>query len=146
MKTARSKEFTTPEGMKKAYETCVKEEIDALVVIGGNGSLTGARNFGMEFDFPVIGISQQAVFFNRYAVDMVPPRIKWFTTSEYVIGIPAARDDRDGYITRKVWNEVVVHFPVPLRKQKKIKPGHYKLYKYKDGFAFKRYEQLEEPV
>lgn len=99
-----------------------------------------------KFDFPVIGISQQAVFFNRYAVDMVPPRIKWFTTSEYVIGIPAARDDRDGYITRKVWNEVVVHFPVPLRKQKKIKPGHYKLYKYKDGFAFKRYEQLEEPV
>jgi 6-phosphofructokinase 1 len=56
LKTARSKEFTTPEGMQKAYETCVKEEIDALVVIGGNGSLTGARNFGMEFDFPVIGL------------------------------------------------------------------------------------------
>ena len=53
LKTARSKEFTTPEGMQKAYETCVKEEIDALVVIGGNGSLTGARNFGMEFDFPI---------------------------------------------------------------------------------------------
>ncbi len=50
LKTARSKEFMTPEGMQKAYETCVKEEIDALVVIGGNGSLTGARNFGMEFD------------------------------------------------------------------------------------------------
>ena len=41
---------------QKAYETCVNEEIDALVVIGGNGSLTGARNFGMEFDFPVIGL------------------------------------------------------------------------------------------
>lgn len=46
----------TPEGMQKAYETCQKEEIDALVVIGGNGSLTGARNFGMEFNFPVIGL------------------------------------------------------------------------------------------
>ena len=56
LKTARSKEFPTPEGMQKAYETCVKEEIDALVVIGGNGSLTGARNFGMEYDFPVIGL------------------------------------------------------------------------------------------
>ena len=56
LKTARSKEFMTPEGMQKAYETCVKEEIDALVVIGGNGSLTGARNFGMEFDFPCIGL------------------------------------------------------------------------------------------
>ena len=49
LKTARSKEFMTPEGMQKAYETCQKEEIDALVVIGGNGSLTGAWNFGVEF-------------------------------------------------------------------------------------------------
>ena len=56
LKTARSKDFMTPEGMQKAYETCQKEEIDTLVVIGGNGSLTGARNFGMEFDFPVIGL------------------------------------------------------------------------------------------
>ena len=56
LKTARSKDFMTPEGMQKAYDTCVKEEIDALVVIGGNGSLTGARNFGMEFDFPCIGL------------------------------------------------------------------------------------------
>ncbi len=56
LKTARSKEFMTPEGMQKAYETCVKEEIDALVVIGGNGSLTGARNFAMEYDFPVVGL------------------------------------------------------------------------------------------
>ena len=56
LKTARSKEFMTMEGMQKAYETCQKEEIDALVVIGGNGSLTGARNFGMEFNFPVIGL------------------------------------------------------------------------------------------
>ncbi len=56
LKTARSKEFMTPEGMQKAYETCIREEIDALVVIGGNGSLTGARNFAMEYDFPVVGL------------------------------------------------------------------------------------------
>ncbi|OYP50116.1 6-phosphofructokinase [Prevotella sp. P3-120] len=56
LKTARSKEFMTPEGMQKAYDTCIKEEIDALVVIGGNGSLTGARNFAMEYDFPVVGL------------------------------------------------------------------------------------------
>ena len=56
LKTARSKDFMTHEGRKKAYETCIKEKIDALVVIGGNGSLTGARDFGMEFDFPVIGL------------------------------------------------------------------------------------------
>ena len=56
LKTARSKEFMTLEGMQKAYEVCQKEEIDAVVVIGGNGSLTGARNFAMEFDFPVVGL------------------------------------------------------------------------------------------
>ena len=56
LKTARSKGFMTPEGMAQAYETCQKEETDALVVTAGNGSLTGARNFGMEFDYPVIGL------------------------------------------------------------------------------------------
>ncbi len=56
LKTARSKDFMTPEGRQKAYETCKKEGIDALVVIGGNGSLTGAWHFGVEFDFPVVGL------------------------------------------------------------------------------------------
>ena len=36
LKSARSKDFMTPEGRQKAYETCKKEEIDALIVIGGN--------------------------------------------------------------------------------------------------------------
>jgi 6-phosphofructokinase 1 len=56
LKTARSKEFTTVEGRQKAYETCQKEGIDALIIIGGNGSLTGAREFAMEHDFPCIGL------------------------------------------------------------------------------------------
>ena len=56
LKTARSQDFMTHEGKQKAYETCQREGIDALVVIGGNGSLTGARDFGMEFDFPCIGL------------------------------------------------------------------------------------------
>jgi 6-phosphofructokinase 1 len=56
LKTARSKDFMTMEGMQMAYETCKKEEIDALVVIGGNGSLTGAWKFGVEFDFTCIGL------------------------------------------------------------------------------------------
>ncbi len=56
LKSARSKEFTTPEGRKQAYETMKKEDIDALVVIGGNGSLTGARIFADEFNVPCIGL------------------------------------------------------------------------------------------
>jgi 6-phosphofructokinase 1 len=56
LKSARSKEFMTPEGMQKAYETLQREEINALVVIGGNGSLTGAKIFASEYDFPCIGL------------------------------------------------------------------------------------------
>lgn len=56
LRTARSKEFATPEGRKKAYDTLVKESIDALVVIGGNGSLTGAMKLAGEYDFPCIGL------------------------------------------------------------------------------------------
>ena len=56
LKTARSREFETPEGRQRAYENMQKRGIDALVVIGGNGSLTGARIFADEFDVPCIGL------------------------------------------------------------------------------------------
>ncbi len=50
LKTARSKEFMTVEGRAKAHDTMKKHEIDALVVIGGNGSLAGAQVFAREYD------------------------------------------------------------------------------------------------
>ena len=56
LRTARSKEFETAAGRKMAYETLRKESIDALIVIGGNGSLTGAMKLAEEYDFPCIGL------------------------------------------------------------------------------------------
>ena len=56
LKSARCLEFRTPEGRIKAYETIKKHKIDALIVIGGDGSFTGAMIFHSEFNFPVIGI------------------------------------------------------------------------------------------
>ena len=56
LKSARCDEFRTKEGRKKAYEQLNSEGIDAFVVIGGDGSFTGAMIFNQEFDFPVIGI------------------------------------------------------------------------------------------
>jgi 6-phosphofructokinase 1 len=56
LKTARCEEFKTVEGRQLAYDTLVKEEIDALVVIGGDGTLTGARIFASEFDYPIVGL------------------------------------------------------------------------------------------
>lgn len=56
LKTARSKEFLTVEGRQKAYENMCKYGMDALVVIGGNGSLAGAMELAREHDVPVIGL------------------------------------------------------------------------------------------
>lgn len=56
LKTARCAEFKTEEGRRLAYENLQKEGIDALVVIGGDGSLTGARIFATEYNFPIVGL------------------------------------------------------------------------------------------
>jgi 6-phosphofructokinase 1 len=56
LKSARSVGFRTPEGRQEAYNQLKKANIDALVVIGGDGSFTGALIFNQEFGFPVLGI------------------------------------------------------------------------------------------
>lgn len=56
LKTARSEEFMTLEGRRKAYHNMKDGKIDALVVIGGDGSLAGSRVFAAEFDVPVVGL------------------------------------------------------------------------------------------
>lgn len=56
LRTARSKEFMTVEGKTKAYQQLKRHGIDALVVIGGNGSLAGARELAEMFDYTCIGL------------------------------------------------------------------------------------------
>ncbi len=56
LRTARCDEFKTQEGRQKAYENMCQQGIDALVVIGGDGTLTGAREFATEHDVPIVGI------------------------------------------------------------------------------------------
>lgn len=56
LKTARCKEFQTTEGRAKAYQQLIKAGIDAVVVIGGEGSFTGALVFSEEYHYPLIGI------------------------------------------------------------------------------------------
>ena len=56
LKTARSKEFMTEEGRAKAYENLRRHHIDALIVIGGNGSLSGAQELAREHDIRIIGL------------------------------------------------------------------------------------------
>ncbi len=56
LKTARSEKFKTSEGMQEAYDTLIRHGIDALVVIGGDGSLTGARSFAQKYNVPIVGL------------------------------------------------------------------------------------------
>ena len=56
LKTARCEEFRSENGRKKAYDNIKKNEIDALVVIGGDGTFTGSMIFQKEFSIPIIGI------------------------------------------------------------------------------------------
>lgn len=55
LKSARSKEFLTPEGRKKAFEQLQKFEIEGLIAIGGDGTFTGAGIFFDEFGLPTVG-------------------------------------------------------------------------------------------
>lgn len=56
LKSARSKDFFTVEGRQRAYDNLKKEKIDALVVIGGDGTFAGAITLNKEHDFPIVGI------------------------------------------------------------------------------------------
>ncbi|GLU56820.1 6-phosphofructokinase [Dyadobacter frigoris] len=55
LKSARSKEFMTPEGRKKAYDQLMAHGIEGMVAIGGNGTFTGAMIFGNEYGIPTVG-------------------------------------------------------------------------------------------
>ena len=56
LKSARSEGFRTKEGRESAYNNLTKNGVEALVVIGGDGTFTGALSFSQEFGFPVMGI------------------------------------------------------------------------------------------
>ncbi|MBO7557056.1 MAG: 6-phosphofructokinase [Bacteroidaceae bacterium] len=56
LKSSPSKDFRSEEGRKKAFENIQKEEIDAVIVIGGDGTIHGARIFAQEYDIPCIAI------------------------------------------------------------------------------------------
>ena len=56
LKSARSNRFRTPQGRKEAYDQLVTNNIDSIVLIGGDGTFTGGLLFNTEFNFPVMGI------------------------------------------------------------------------------------------
>ena len=71
LKSARCDDFKTKDGRKRAFEQLKNARIDALIVIGGDGSFTGAMFFSKEYDIPVIGIPgtiDNDIFGNQYTI------------------------------------------------------------------------------
>ena len=56
LKTARCEEFVSSEGRRLAYETLSRARVDGLVVIGGDGTIRGAKAFAEEYDFPIVAL------------------------------------------------------------------------------------------
>ena len=100
------------------------------------------KKFRYYINYPLVNVGQH-LYFNKASAEIIPEFIKWFTTSTLVIGLPTDEHDKNGFRTRKVRGAVVANLPTVIGKGKKLKRGLYKIYKYKDGFAFKRYEQVK---
>lgn len=119
------------------------EDIEELLIDDGEELELVEKLRQEPFKMPVIYVSEKTMTFNQRSLGLVPPRVKWFTTHEYVIGLPASEDDKNGYNIRMANGIYFATTPSVLRNMKKLKNGWYQLYKYKNGFAFKRYDPLE---
>ena len=100
------------------------------------------------FPFPVVHASKQMLIFNSMSEKYLPASswIKWFASTNYIVGIPANPTDRNAFkiaYPNKRRRCLTARFPDAMSKDRGLKEGYYKLYKYKDGIAFKRYEPLQ---
>ena len=98
------------------------------------------KRFSVYSDTPMVNVGSQ-LYFNMAAASVIPKTVRWYTTSSLVIGLPTDEADIRGFKTRLVGVGIQASVPSGLR-EKKVHRGLYKVYKYKDGFAFKRYEPV----
>ena len=124
------------------------EEIDLE-----SDELEEVENRLVKFDYPVVTITRghSYFFFNAASKQLFEQfnRVKFFTTPQYIIFSDAKGEIKNTFAFKKQKNKkrssaytwYVVSYPAAL-KEKKLKPGYYKLYKCKQGFALKRYEPM----
>lgn len=102
---------------------------------------------GQMYPFPVVTIINESMYFNIHASKIVPPRVKWIVTPNYIVGLPADENDETAYVMGLRKGSDCLRggtFPHYMKNDKKIRTGHYRVYKYKNGFCMKRNEQLKE--
>ena len=92
-------------------------------------------------DIPVVSVGHR-IYFNVAAAPYIPEHIKWYTTSSLIVGLPASEHDHSAFTVNTHNSGMSSSIPAAMR-EKKLQKGIYQLYKYKNGFAIKRYEPLE---
>ena len=121
-------------------------------IIEGNFTpLPRGRGKGLHLNFPACTISKSTSVYvcmlNRKAMDQLDMDVPvaWFFTSDYVVCLPSKSLNAYKPMHRNGSREYLAYtFPKSLIDNKTVKEGHYKLYRYKSGFAFKHYERLED--
>ena len=100
-----------------------------------------------KYSFPVITVTEHNLYYNsRCELLMNYDRIKFQLASNYLIIMPAALTDKKSFSLWKPYNGcggLISTMPTDLLCRKAIKPGVYRVYKYKNGIAIKRYDPLE---
>ena len=113
--------------------------------------LAGLEEIGRAtqgFHFPVATVGGETIYFNIHSAPLLGDAIRWLSTPEYIIGLPAPRGTKNAFnvnITKHTKNgteSFLARFPDVMKYEKKVQAGYYKLYRYKNGFAFKRYERI----
>lgn len=119
----------------------------ALEEIVIDEELERIEKWNREISFPAVGISGKGyIYFNALATQHIKKveYLGFFSTSEYIILLPESKNSINAYKICDAHNGYGISMRLPSTlREKKLKDGYYKLYKYKDGFCFKRYEPLE---
>lgn len=106
------------------------------------------RGFVDRFPFPAVTVHGTSIYFNRFCTSLLGKAIRWYLTGDYVIGLPPQKGDTtvDVFAIRfqGPGKGARTTFPIAMRSGKRVREGAYKVYKYKNGLAFKRHEPLEE--
>lgn len=120
-------------------------EVEELVLDAEELEIVEKYNMGY-YNYPVLFVSgENVITFNSKAEPLLGEAITWFTTPEFVVGMPSKPGSKNSYVVRKYGSSSAIATTLPIVfKEKGIKRGHRKIYKYKNGIAFKRYEILEE--
>lgn len=123
----------------------MNEEFESLELDGLEFDEIEKAKGGAKYEFPTITLGEYTLYFNaafsKFFEDV--EYVKFKASTEYVLIEPAKKRDRSTFRVNR-WTHAMrgTAYPANL-KEKKIKRGIYKIYRYKDGFAFKRYEPLE---